>query len=101
MTYILLIVFIALTTADAGLTIYGIRNGYRELNPILGSLMAKLGVKPALALTKIPVAIGAVYCVVVEQASIYFILALVIPYACLVVWNIYQIRKTSMQQVAH
>jgi len=96
MIFSLLILFLLLEIADAVTTIYGIRNGLREANPLLRKLFAKLGLYGGLALLKLPVMIGAAYCVVVEKAGLTFMLLLVIPFALLLANNLYQIRKSRI-----
>lgn len=91
MTIAMLILFLLLELADAFTTVYGIRNGLTEGNPILRKLVAKLGLYGGLALMKLPVMAGAVYCVVVEWAGLTFLLLLVIPFALLLVNNLWQL----------
>ena len=96
MIYILLVLFIILTTLDGFLTFYGISNGYSEANPILKKLFSKVGVITGLLLMKIPVVLGSIYCVVIEQASIWFVIALVVPYTVLLIWNLHQLKITRL-----
>lgn len=94
--YFFLIVFLVLNAADAYTTMYGIRNGLKEVNPLMSKLFAKVGVKTGLFIMKVPVSIGAIYCVVVELAQLWFVLALAIPYAVLLSWNIYQLKRNGL-----
>ena len=95
LTLFFLVVFLALNAADAATTLYGIRNGMREANPLMAKLFAKVGVKMGLFIMKVPISIGAIYYVVVEHAPLLFVLALAIPYAILLVWNIFQLRRSG------
>lgn len=96
MIFALLILFLLLEIANAATTIYGIRNGLREANQILRKLFAKLGLRGGLAVMKLPVMAGAIYCVVVEGAGLTFLSLLVIPFSLLLANNLYQIRKSRI-----
>ena len=96
MIYFFLVLFLVLNAADAFITVYAMNKGYREVNPILNKLFTKVGVKAGLAIVKVPVSVGAIYAVVVEQAQLWFVLALVIPYALLLLWNLYQLKYNKV-----
>jgi hypothetical protein len=93
MTMILLFAFLLLELADAIVTVYGINRGLKEANPLMRKLFASLGLYGGLALMKLPVMVGAAYCVVVEGAGMTFMLLLVIPFAALLANNLYQIWR--------
>ena len=96
MTYALLILFLALQAADAYTTIYGVRNGLKEANPIMRKLFAKLGLYGGLVLMKVPISAVVIYVVLTGQVGVTFIGLLVIPFAALLVNNLYWLNKARI-----
>lgn len=96
MIYALLILFLALQVADAYTTIYGIRNGLKEANPIMRKLFAKLGLYAGLALLKVPITAVIAYIVLTGQVGVTFMWLLVIPFAALLVNNLYWLNKARI-----
>ena len=80
------IVLVALLAADAWLAIAIIRNGGREMNPIVKWFIAKLGLLPGLIVSR---AIALVLAILWPRA----IWALIVAYAAVVLWNWRQWRK--------
>ena len=83
----LLLIFAALQLADIATTLYVLRRGGKELNPVMLALFDMLGELPALLLTKAAI-VGAVFAW--GQAWIVYFIAL---YVGVVAWNIYQIKR--------
>ena len=96
MTYALLILFLALQAADAYTTIYGVRNGLKEANPIMRKLFAKLGLYVGLVLLKVPIAAVVVYVVLTGQVGVTFMMWLVLPFIALLANNMYWLRKARI-----
>lgn len=92
----LLILFLALQAADAYATIYGVRNGLREANPIMRKLFAKLGLYGGLVLLKAPITAVVVYVVLTGQVGVTFMGLLVIPFVALLVNNLYWMNKSRI-----
>lgn len=96
MTYALLILFLALQSADAATTIYGVRNGLSESNPIMRKLFATLGLYAGLALLKVPITAVVVYVVLTGQVGVTFMALLVVPFAALLLNNLYWLNKARI-----
>lgn len=80
--------FILLNVADAALTVIGIMQGKRELNPVLQWLMEQIGLLSALVLVK-SVTVGIVLAVATR-------VQLLLPIGCIavtgaVLWNVMQL----------
>lgn len=93
MTYTLLILFLALQAADVAATIYGVRNGLSEANPIMRRLFAKLGLYAGLALLKVPITAVIVYVVLTDQVGVTFMWLLIVPFVAFLVNNLYWLNK--------
>lgn len=96
MTYALLTLFLALQAADAYTTLYGVRNGLSEANPIMRKLFATLGLYGGLVLMKVPVTAVVAYFVMTDQASLLFMGLLVVPFAGLLANNLYWLNKARI-----
>jgi len=90
----LLILFIALQSADAATTIYGLRNGAREMNAVARWLFDKLGLAGGIFLTKVPITAVVAYIVLNELVGLTFMLLLIVPFVALLANNLYWINKT-------
>ena len=86
----LLFIFILLQIADCLTTIYILKNGGREANPLLAWLFDKVGMIPSLIAMKL-ITIG----VVAWAWNIYATLAGIMIYICVIAWNSYQIFKSK------
>lgn len=89
MTSILILLLIALNVADVLLTLRNIKQGGRELNPLLAWLMTRIGIKPALIVSKTILLAAAV--LVLRSPAIITILCL--AYAAVVWHNWRQLRQ--------
>ena len=96
MIYILIVIFLALQVADAYTTIYGVRNGLSETNPIMRKLFATLGLYIGLFVMKVPITAVVVYVVLTEQVGVMFMCLLVVPFAGLLVNNLYWLNKARI-----
>lgn len=96
MTYALLILFLALQAADAATTIYGVRNGLSEANPIMRLIHAKLGLYGGLFVMKVPITAVVVYVVLTGQVGVTFMALLVVPFAALLANNLYWLRRARI-----
>lgn len=93
MIYGLFVLFVVLQAADAAATIWGIRNGLKEANTILGKVLTKLGVGPGLFVMKVPITALIGYLVVTHQVGPWFMGFLVVPFIALAANNLYWILK--------
>ncbi len=85
-----LYIFIAATTLDAVLTLYGLKLGIAEANPLMRGLMRVLGAPVALAFSKM---LGiATFAAMYQMWALYMPLY-VIAYVLVCVWNIVQITR--------
>lgn len=82
--YDLFAVFVVASGADIVLTYLIIANGGRELNPLLGHLMHKIGVLPTLFASK---AIAIVIAAIVGSQSPQWLAFLVLLMLAVVAWN--------------
>ena len=96
MTYALLILFLALQAADAATTIYGVRNGLSEANPIMRFLIAKLGLYVGQAAIRLPIVAMVSYFAMTGGLEEWAMIALVIPFAALLANNIYWLRRENI-----
>jgi len=83
-------VLVALNLMDVVLTLYALKRGGAEGNPLVNWLMRKFGVEPGLVGAK-AVALGIVF-YALPTAAIYMPLACLL-YVGVVVWNVYHISK--------
>lgn len=79
----LILLFAALQVSDAVLTLLILRDGGRELNPIMRWLMDKVGIVPALVWVKI----GLIVAVAVWVQSVWLLVAFVAIYIAVVAFN--------------
>lgn len=84
MLIVLLLLFTALQVSDAVLTLLILRDGGRELNPIMRWLMDKIGIVPALVWVKL----GLVVAVAVWVHSVPLLAVFVAIYIAVVVFNV-------------
>lgn len=84
----LLFLFIILQILDSLSTVYIIKNGGKEANPVMNWLMDKVGIPGALSGVKIVLLILVV--AAWNETLLFWIDAL---YICVVGWNFYQIVK--------
>lgn len=85
---IALAIFAALQAADIALTALVLRNGGRELNPIMHWFMDRLGMIPGLAVPKL-FALAVVAWINID----WFTIAACVLYAAVVTWNLKEFRK--------
>ena len=83
MLILLLVLFAALQVSDAVLTLLILRDGGRELNPIMRWLMNKIGIVPALVWVKL----GLVVAVAAWVHSVLLLAVFVAIYIAVVVFN--------------
>ena len=95
-TYICLIVFLLLQSADAYTTTYGIRNGLKEANPVMRFLIGRLGLYVGQAAIRLPIIAMVSYYALTGGLEDWAMIALVVPFAALLVNNIYWLRKTKI-----
>lgn len=79
----LILLFAALQVSDAVLTLLILRDGGRELNPIMRWLMDKIGIVPALVWVKL----GLVAAVAVWVQSVWLLAVFVAIYIAVVAFN--------------
>ena len=96
MTYALLILFLALQAADAYTTIYGVRNGLSEANPIMRFLISRIGLYVGQAVIRLPIVAMVSYFAMTGGLEEWAMIALVIPFAALLANNIYWLRKARI-----
>lgn len=89
MTSILILLLVALNVADILLTLRIIKQGGRELNPLLAWLMTRIGIKPALIVSKAVLLVAAA--LVLRSPAILTLLCL--AYAAVVWHNWRQLRQ--------
>ena len=95
MIYAMLAIFLALQAADAYTTIYGVRNGLSEANPIMRRLFAKLGLYGGLFVMKVPITVIVTYIVVTGQVGVTFMGLLVVPFLVLLINNLYWLYRNN------
>jgi len=91
----LLLLFVALQLADTATTIYGVKNGLSEANPIMRRLFAKLGLYGGLFVMKVPITVIVTYVVLTGQVGGTFMGLLVVPFIALLVNNLYWLYRTK------
>jgi hypothetical protein len=85
-----LYIFIAATTLDAALTLYGLKLGIAEANPLMRVLMRAVGAPVALAFSKM---LGiATFAAMYQMWALYMPLY-VLAYIAVCAWNIVQITR--------
>ena len=95
MIYALLVIFLVLQSADAYTTIYGVRNGLSEANPIMRKLFAKLGLYGGLFVMKVPITVIVTYIVLTGQVGVTFMGLLVVPFLALLINNLYWLYRNN------
>ena len=93
---ICLIAFLLLQAADAATTTYGIRNGLKEANPVMRFLIAKLGLYAGQAVIRLPIIAMVSYFALTGGLEDWAMILLVIPFAALLVNNLYWLRKARI-----
>lgn len=83
------IILVLFNVADIGLTLYALRLGAVELNPILGPLMTRYGPATVLIFAKVCVLPAAWFLLRGTPALLW----LTIAYGFLLLWNLSQIRS--------
>lgn len=91
MIYFLLLVLIVLNVADIALTDRILKNGGRELNPLLAALFKRMEPIPAMLIVKIPFLLAVYF--LMPQVPIVVMQVLVVGYACLMLWNVVQLQR--------
>ena len=89
----LLIALIALNVLDAILTVRILKDGGKELNPVMDKLMKKIGVVPALVLAK-AAGIG-VLAYLLPSVPYQALLALCGVYIGVVIWNVKTLKELN------
>jgi len=89
----LLIALIALNVLDAFLTVRILKDGGRELNPIMAKMMDRIGDVPALLLSK--AVMVAIMAYILNSIPYQVMLALCGVYVGVVAWNIKTLRKIN------
>jgi Domain of unknown function (DUF5658) len=82
--------FVFLTALDGVLTTYALKNGAMEANKVMAFIMSKIGVIPALGLTKL-MGIAAIYGSL--QSFILYVPLLVAFFGLVCVWNLWVILR--------
>lgn len=95
--YALLALFITLQAADAITTIYGVRNGLSEANPIMRKVFSALGLYGGLVVMKVPISAVVIYYAIAGQFSVTGMWLLVVPFAALLVNNLYWIVRAKRE----
>ena len=93
---ICLLAFLILQAADAYTTTYGIRNGLKEANPIMRFLIGKLGLYVGQAVIRLPIIAMVSYFALTGGLEEWAMIALVIPFAALLVNNLYWLRRARI-----
>ena len=91
-----LILFLLLQAGDAYTTTYGIRNGLKEANPVMRFLIGKLGLYVGQAVIRLPIIAMVSYFALTGGLEDWAMIALVVPFAALLVNNIYWLRKARI-----
>jgi hypothetical protein len=89
----LLIALIALNVLNAFLTVRILKDGCKELNPVMDKLMKKIGVVPALVLAK-AAGIGVLACLL-PTIPYQAMLALCGFYIGVVLWNVKTLKELN------
>ena len=93
---ICLLAFLLLQAADACTTTYGIKNGLKEANPIMRFLIGKLGLYVGQAIIRLPIIAMVSYFALTGGLEDWAMIALVVPFAALLVNNLYWLRKARI-----
>ncbi len=95
-TNLCLALFLLLQVADAYATTYGIRNGLKEANPIMRWLIGRLGLYIGQAVIRLPIIAMVFYFALTGGLEEWAMILLVVPFAALLVNNIYWLRKARI-----
>ena len=95
-THLCLLAFLLLQAADAATTTYGIKNGLKEANPIMRFLTGKLGLYVGQLAIRLPIIAMVSYFALTGGLEEWAMIALVVPFAALLVNNIYWLRKARI-----
>lgn len=96
MIYALLVIFLVLQSADAYTTIYGVRNGLSEANPIMRFLIANLGLYVGQLAIRLPIIAMVSYFAITGGLEEWAMVALVVPFAALLANNLYWLRRENI-----
>lgn len=88
---ILFVLLVALNVADIVLTRCVLKQGGRELNPLLSALFKRMEPILAMLIVKIPFLLAVYF--LMPQVPILVMQVLVVGYACLMLWNITQLQR--------
>lgn len=91
MIYALTAAIALLQIADAVFTVRILKNGGRELNPVMAWLFGRLGMVPALAATKAAFVVALFFLAPYAPVAAYAVIAIL--YAGIVAWNWRQYAK--------
>jgi len=92
-TYLFIVILI-LQVLDVGTTLVALRHGAVEVNPIVNSMIKRLGAKIALPLIKIAFIILLFW--FLHSLPIWFLWSVIVAYVGVVLWNIRTIRMQKM-----
>ena len=95
-SHLCLLAFLLLQAADAYTTTYGIKNGLKEANPIMRFLIAKLGLYVGQLAIRLPIIAMVSYFAMTGGLEECAMILLVVPFAALLVNNIYWLRKARI-----
>lgn len=93
---ICLIAFLLLQAADAYTTTYGIKNGLKEANPVMHWLIGRLGLYVGQSVIRLPIIAMVSYFALTGGLEEWAMILLVVPFAALLVNNIYWLRKARI-----
>lgn len=91
-----LILFLLLQAADAATTTHGIRNGLKEANPVMRFLIGKIGLYVGQAVIRLPIIAMVSYFALTGGLEEWAMIALVVPFAALLVNNMYWLWKARI-----
>ena len=95
-TNLCLALFLLLQAADTATTTYGIKNGLKEVNPVIRFLIGKLGLCVGQAVIRLPIISMVGYFALTGGLEEWAMIALVVPFAALLANNLYWLRKARI-----
>jgi len=95
-THLCLLAFLLLQAGDTATTTYGIKNGLKEANPIMHFLIGKLGLYIGQLAIRLPIIAMVSYFALTGGLEEWAMIALVIPFAALLVNNLYWLRRENI-----
>ena len=96
MIHLCLLMFLLLQVGDMATTTYGVRNGLKEANPIMRFLIGRLGLYAGQAVIRLPIIAMVSYFALTGGLEEWAMIALVVPFAALLVNNLYWLRKENI-----